>query len=259
LVNIVKIGGNVIDDSEKLNTFLKSFVNISGPKILIHGGGKIATKIAEQLGIKTVMIEGRRVTDEAMRDVATMVYGGLVNKQIVAKLQANNCNAVGLTGADGRAILAKKRPVKTIDYGFVGDILEVNSTFIKMLLDQHITPVFAPLTFDMEGNMLNTNADTQASTIAISLSALVSVNLIYCFEKKGVLSDVNDEDAVISKLNPENYESFKSAGVIYEGMIPKLDNAFEALKKGVQKVIICQAEDLQEAIETGNAGTKITL
>ena len=259
LVNIVKIGGNVIDNPEKLNAFLKSFASISGSKILIHGGGKIATKIAEQLGIKTVMVEGRRITDEAMRDVVTMVYGGLVNKQIVAKLQSNNCNAIGLTGADGKVILAQKRPIKTIDYGFVGDILEVNSTFIKSLLDQNITPVFAPLTFDMEGNMLNTNADTQASTIATSISTLVPVNLIYCFEKKGVLSDLNDEDSVISALNPENYESFKSAGVIYEGMIPKLDNAFEALKNGVQKVIICQAEDLQKTIETGTTGTKITL
>ena len=259
MVNIVKIGGNVIDNSEKLNAFLKSFAEISGPKILIHGGGKIATKIAEQLGIKTVMVEGRRITDEAMRDVVTMVYGGLVNKQIVAKLQSNNCNSIGLTGADGKAILAQKRPVKTIDYGFVGDILEVNSTFIKSLLDQNITPVFAPLTFDMEGNMLNTNADTQASTIATSLSTLMPVNLIYCFEKKGVLSDVNNEDSVISELNPDNYESFKSAGVIYEGMIPKLDNAFEALKKGVKKVIICMAEDLNDAIKTGSAGTKITL
>ncbi|HLO45439.1 MAG TPA: acetylglutamate kinase [Leadbetterella sp.] len=259
MVNIVKIGGNVIDNPEKLAAFLSDFAKIKGPKILIHGGGKIATKIAKDLGIQTKMVEGRRITDEAMRDVVTMVYGGLVNKQIVAKLQANHCNAIGLTGADGKSILAQKRPVKTIDYGFVGDILEVNALFIKSLLDADIVPVFAPLTFDMNGDMLNTNADTQASAVATGLSSLLPTNLVYCFEKKGVLSDPENEDSVISELNPANYESFKNQGVIYEGMIPKLDNAFASLRNGVSQVTICHADELENALETRNAGTKITL
>ena len=259
MVNIVKIGGNIIDDSEKLKAFLEAFASIQGPKILIHGGGKIATKIAQDLGIETKMVDGRRITDAAMRDVVTMVYGGLVNKQIVAKLQANHTNAIGLTGADGKSILAQKRPIKTIDYGFVGDILEVNSNFIKSLLDQEIVPVFAPLTFDMNGDMLNTNADTQASAVAVSLSSLLPVNLVYCFEKNGVLSDSTDDNSVINELNPANYEFFKAEGVIYEGMIPKLDNAFSALKSGVSKVTICHADQLKMALETGCAGTKIIL
>jgi acetylglutamate kinase len=182
-----------------------------------------------------------------------------VNKQIVACLQANNCNAIGLTGADGKSILAQKRPVKTIDYGFVGDILEVNASFIKSLLDAEIVPVFAPLTFDMNGDILNTNADTQASAVAVGLSSLTEINLVYCFEKKGVLTNPEDDDSVISELNPENYESFKSQGVIYEGMIPKLDNAFAALRSGVSKVTICHADQLKMALGIGNAGTTITL
>jgi acetylglutamate kinase len=256
-LNVIKIGGNVINDPNKLTEFLTTFAALKGNKILVHGGGKVATEIAKKLGVETKMVEGRRITDEPMRDVVTMVYGGLINKQIVAQLQANNCDAIGLTGADGGVILAKKRPVKTIDYGFVGDIEKVDNHFIGNLLQQHKTPIFAPLTFDKIGTMLNTNADTQASAVATAMSADYEVNLIYCFEKKGVLSNPKNDDSVIPKLTPENYETYKAKGVIYEGMIPKLDNAFAAIKNGVRQVTICHADELLNAVEKGNAGTRI--
>lgn len=256
-LNITKIGGNVINDFDTLRAFLATFSQLQGHKILIHGGGKIATEIAKKLGVETNMVEGRRITDEPMRDVVTMVYGGLINKQIVAQLQANNCDAIGLTGADGGVILAKKRPVKTIDYGFVGDIEKVNNDFISNLLQQNKTPVFAPLTFDKSGTMLNTNADTQASAVATAMSSMYEVNLIYCFEKKGVLSDSENDDSVIPQLTPELYEKYKAQGVIYEGMIPKLDNAFAAIKNGVKQVTICHADELLNAVEKGKSGTKI--
>lgn len=257
-MNIVKIGGNVIDNPGKMAGFLQRFASLPGKKILVHGGGKIATKIAKELGIESKMVEGRRVTDAPMRDVVTMVYGGLVNKRIVAGLQRLGCNAIGLTGADGAGILAHKRPVKTIDYGFVGDVKKVNTPFISLLLQNGLTPVFAPLTFDAEGNILNTNADTQASEIAKALSRVEGVNLVYCFEKKGVLKDANDNATLIPRLTPETYEKYKSEGIIYDGMIPKLDNAFAAVQAGVKKVIICEADDLAEAVE-GAAGTTIEL
>jgi acetylglutamate kinase len=257
-LNILKIGGNVLDKPEDLESFLNKFSSIDGPKILIHGGGKIATNIAKKLGVKTTMVEGRRITDEAMRDVVTMVYGGLVNKQIVAKLQSKNCNSIGLTGADAKVILASKRPVTTTDYGFVGDIETVNHVFIKTLLDQKITPVFAPLTFDMTGNMLNTNADTQAAAIAVAMANHFEVNLIYCFEKKGVLIDINNENSVIENLNQDLYKKLKTDGVINEGMIPKLDNAFNAIMSGVRQVIICDANNVIEVIKSKKGGTTIT-
>jgi acetylglutamate kinase len=257
LLNVIKIGGNVIDDPQKLDKFLRDFSLLPVNKILIHGGGKIATKIAEKLGIETQMIEGRRITDKPMLEVVTMVYGGLVNKQIVASLQSKNCNAIGLTGADGGAILAKKRPVKSIDYGFVGDIEKVNSGFIENLLKNGVAPVFASLTYDIDGNMLNTNADTQASAIAVGMSQDFEVNLVYCFEKKGVLLDAENDDSVISEIRPDYYEELKASGAIFAGMIPKLDNAYAALEKGVKKVTICQAEQLVEAVKNGNAGTAI--
>lgn len=256
-LNIIKIGGNVINDPDKLTEFLHAFSKLKGNKILVHGGGKIATEVAKKLGVETVMVEGRRITDEAMRDVVTMVYGGLINKQIVAQLQANNCDAIGLTGADGGVILAKKRPIKTIDYGFVGDIEKVDNTFIHNLLQQNKAPVFAPLTFDKSGTMLNTNADTQASAIATAMSADYEVSLIYCFEKKGVLSDPENDDSVIPVLTPEIYDSYNAEGVIYEGMIPKLDNAFAAIKNGVKQVTICHADELLNAVEQGHSGTRI--
>ena len=257
-MNIVKIGGNVIDDPEKLAGFLGRFAALPGKKILVHGGGKIATKIAKELGIESKMVDGRRITDAPMRDVVTMVYGGPVKKGPVATLPRLGCNAIGVTGGDGAGILAHKRPVKTIDYGFVGDVEQVNTPFLSLLLQNGLTPVFAPLTFDAEGNILNTNADTQASEIARALSGVEDVNLVYCFEKKGVLKDANDNTTLIPRLIPETYEKYKQEGIIYDGMIPKLDNAFAAVQAGVRKVIICEADDLTEAVQ-GAAGTTIEL
>lgn len=257
-LNVIKIGGNVIDDAEKLAGFLDRFSRLPGKNILVHGGGKIATKMAKELGIESKMVEGRRITDAPMRDVVTMVYGGLVNRRIVARLQSLGCNAIGLTGADGASVLSHKRPVKTIDYGFVGDVEKVNAPFISLLLENGLTPVFAPLTFDTKGDILNTNADTQASEIAQALSHTEAVNLVYCFEKKGVLKDANDNTTLIPRLIPETYEKYKNEGIIYDGMIPKLDNAFAAVQAGVRKVIICEADDILEAVE-GAAGTTIEL
>jgi acetylglutamate kinase len=255
---IVKIGGNVIDNQEACAAFLKDFVKIDAPKILVHGGGKVATQIAAKLQIETQMVEGRRITDKPMLDVVTMVYGGLVNKNLVAQLQAGGCNAIGLTGADGGIIRSVKRPVKTIDYGFVGDIEEVNDQQINALLNSSLVPVIAPLTYSSEGTLLNTNADTMASATAVAMARQFDVNLIYCFEKKGVLSDPEDDNAVIASLNPESYSSYKNSGAINKGMIPKLDNAFAALQAGVGRVTICHAKDLLKAA-CKMAGTTIML
>ncbi|GAB3940322.1 acetylglutamate kinase [Spirosoma harenae] len=255
-LTVVKIGGNVIDDPAALKRFLTAFASLSGAKILIHGGGKVATQVAEKLGIETVMVEGRRITDQPMLDVVTMVYGGLVNKQIVAKLQALNVNAIGLTGADGSTVLAKKRPVKDIDYGMVGDIEEVDSGQIQFFLRQSLTPVFAPITYNLAGDLLNTNADTMASAIAVDMVKHNQVTLIYCFEKKGVLKDPTDDSSVINELTPDQYADYKAAGAINKGMIPKLDNAFKALDSGVSKVIICHADELVNAVNQG-AGTTL--
>lgn len=257
VVNVLKIGGNVIDNELVLQKFLADFSRLSGPKVLIHGGGKIATKIAAQLGVKTQMVEGRRITDEAMRDVVVMVYGGLINKKIVSGLQTHYCNAIGLSGADANVVKSIKRPVKTIDYGYVGDIESVNVEFIESLLSNTMCPVFAPLSNSVDFGILNTNADTLASTIAVSLSKKHQVNLVYCFEKKGVLLDINDEDSVINTINPEKYIELKQANLIFEGMIPKLDNAFDAINAGVSKVIICHADEINETLEKGTTGTHI--
>lgn len=253
---VIKIGGNVLDDPAVLKRFLTSFATLSDAKILIHGGGKIATQVATKLGIETAMVDGRRITDQPMLDVVTMVYGGLVNKQIVAKLQALDVNAIGLTGADGSTVLAKKRPVKDIDYGMVGDIEEVDSGQIQFLLRQDLTPVFAPITYNREGNLLNTNADTMASAIAVDMGKHNDVTLVYCFEKKGVLKDPSDDTSVISELTSALYADYKAAGTINKGMIPKLDNAFKALDSGVAKVVICHADELAAAVSQG-AGTTL--
>ncbi|GAB2582050.1 acetylglutamate kinase [Spirosoma areae] len=253
---VIKIGGNVIDDPAALQRFLRAFASIPGSKLLVHGGGKIATQVAEKLGIETKMVEGRRITDQPMLDVVTMVYGGLVNKQIVAKLQALDVNAIGLTGADGSTVLAKKRPVKDIDYGMVGDIEEVDSGQIQFFLRQDLTPVFAPITYNASGELLNTNADTMASAIAVDMGKHNEVSLIYCFEKKGVLRDPASENSVIRELTPDLYADYKAAGIISKGMIPKLDNAFKALENGVSKVIICHADEVAEAVGQG-AGTML--
>jgi acetylglutamate kinase len=255
---VVKIGGNVIDNPDACSKFLNDFAKLNGQKILVHGGGKIATQIAAKLQIETQMVDGRRITDKAMLDVVTMVYGGLVNKNLVAQLQAAGSNAIGLTGADGGIIRSIKRPVKTIDYGFVGDIEEVNGQQINALLQSSLVPVIAPLTYSSEGTLLNTNADTMASATAVAMSGYYEVNLIYCFEKKGVLSDPDDDNAVISSLNPQSYADYKESGVINKGMIPKLDNAFAALQAGVTQVTICHADDLELAVASA-AGTRISL
>lgn len=255
---LVKIGGNVIDNPDACAAFLKAFAQLDGPKILVHGGGKIATQTAARLGIETQMVEGRRLTNRPMLDVVTMVYGGLVNKNLVAQLQAKCCNAIGLTGADGGIIRSVKRPVKTIDYGFVGDIEVVNATQIDSWLQSGLVPVIAPLTYSAEGLLLNTNADTMASATAVAMAQNYAVSLVYCFEKKGVLSDPEDDQAVIANLNPDSYADYKEKGIINQGMIPKLDNAFAALQSGVKRVVICHADDLLAATG-GKAGSVLEI
>jgi acetylglutamate kinase len=256
-LTIIKIGGNVVDNPTLRENFLKDFAQIPSPKILVHGGGKIATQVAVKMDVETVMVEGRRITDKAMLDVVTMVYGGLVNKTLVAQLQSRGVNTIGLTGADAGVILSKKRPVATIDYGFVGDIEKVDNIFIDSLLQQNLTPIFAPLTYDKEGNMLNTNADTIAQSLAIAMSKNYEVNLVYCFEKKGVLTDVDDDNSVIPELQKPYYEQLKTNGAIHTGMIPKLDNAFKAIGEGVSQVTICHAAEVRLAVNDGVAGTRI--
>ena len=257
---IIKIGGNVLDNAVGLDAFLKDFAAIKEPKILIHGGGKIATNIGNQLGIESNYINGRRITDAATLDLVTMVYGGLVNKQIVAKLQQMGCNALGVTGADGNMIHATKRPVKDIDYGFVGDITPdgVNTALLYFLLKQNTIPVFAPLTHT-DGMMLNTNADTIASVLAVSLSKHFDVRLIFCFEKKGVLMDVNRHDSVIHHLPKTMYEELLPKKVFADGILPKLENAYAAIHAGVKEVLIGEAGDLTKNTGRETEGTLITL
>ena len=243
---IVKIGGNVIDDESKLKIFLEDFAQIPHAKILVHGGGKIATEVSKALGIEPQLVDGRRITDADSLKVVTMVYAGLINKNIVAKLQAANCNAIGLTGADANLIPAKKRQVAAIDYGYVGDIdaETVNAPGLQLLINQGFTPVLAPITHDQAGNLLNTNADTIASTLAVALASWYQVRLIYCFEKKGVLQDVNDDNSLIPEITPTKYQDLRQQGIIAQGMIPKMDNALQALEQGVKAVHIAHADDL---------------
>lgn len=253
---VIKIGGNIIDDETRLSSFLRSFASIEGKKILVHGGGKLATKLAAASGIKQQMVDGRRVTDAETLRMVTMVYAGDINKNIVAQLQANGCNAIGLSGADGNLIRAHKRIHPTIDYGFVGDIDSVNAELLHNLLDNNLTVIAAPITHDGKGQLLNTNADTIAQEIAKALSNLYQVQLIYSFEKNGVLLDVNDEHSVIPEINAAYYQELKRKQLIFAGMLPKLDNAFAALQNGVNKVIIGKAEQLDQLI-AGKAGTTI--
>jgi len=256
---IIKIGGNVLDNESALQSFLKDFASIKERKILIHGGGKIATRLGDQLGIKSNYVNGRRITDAATLDLVTMVYGGLVNKQIVAQLQQLNSNALGVTGADGNVIKARRRPVKDIDYGFVGDITPegINSELLTSLLNQGIVPVFAPLTH-ADGKMLNTNADTIASVLAVGLSRNFDVRLIFCFEKKGVLRDVNKLDSVIHHLPKNLYQDLLPQKVFADGILPKLENAFAAIDAGVKEVLIGEATDLVKNTGINTAGTLIT-
>ncbi|WP_121355410.1 acetylglutamate kinase [Flavisolibacter nicotianae] len=253
---VIKIGGNIIDDEEKLASFLTDFARIDAPKILVHGGGKLATKMAAQLNIPQQMVEGRRITDSETLKIVTMVYAGLINKNIVAQLQAAGCNAIGLSGADGNAILAHKRFVGDRDYGYAGDIDAVNGNLLQALLQQGLSPVLAPITHDQKGQLLNTNADTIAQETAKTLSSLYEVHLVYSFEKSGVLLNAEDEATVIPVINPEKYRNLKEKGLVFAGMIPKLDNAFSAVQSGVRKVLIGKAENINELI-SGNAGTSI--
>lgn len=253
---VIKIGGNIIDDEKKLPAFLRDFAAINDNKILVHGGGKLATRMAEKLGVTQQLVDGRRITDAETLKIVTMVYAGLVNKNIVATLQSFNCNAIGLCGADGDSILAHKRKHQVMDYGFVGDVDAVNTRLISNLLGQHIAVVFAPITHDQQGQLLNTNADTIAQEIAKVMSALYDVELVYSFEKSGVLLDAKDDSTVIPEISPAHYQQLKAGNKIFAGMIPKLDNAFEALRNGVRKVIIGNAEQLSDLLK-GKTGTAI--
>ncbi len=237
-LNIVKVGGNVINNPEALESFLTDFAAMEGNKILVHGGGKRATQLAADLGIEATMIGGRRVTDEKTLEIVTMVYAGLLNKNITATLQKFNCNAIGLSGADGNTIQAHKRIVKDIDYGFAGDVDGINAKNIMTFIEGGMTPVFCAITHDTKGQLLNTNADTIASTIAVGMSDKYEVSLIYTFEKNGVLTSIDDDNSVITNINSEKYEVLKADGIIADGMLPKMENCFDALQKGVAEVII---------------------
>ena len=241
-LTVVKVGGAIVEDEVQLNQLLSNFSAIPGKKVLVHGGGRRATQVAGQLGIETQMVNGRRVTDEQMLQVVTMVYGGLVNKNLVARLQANGVNALGLTGADANVIQAHRRPVKNgIDYGFVGDVAKADGQMLRNLLEAGITPVMAPLTHDMQGNILNTNADTIASETAKALAPYYEVTLIFSFEKKGVLSNPDDDESVIPTITRTDFERLKADGTVAGGMLPKLENAFNAISSGVKAVNITLA------------------
>ena len=251
-VTIVKIGGNIVDKPDALQYFLNNFQKYEGPKVLIHGGGAIATQLSKDLGIEVKMHKGRRITDEATLKLVTMVYAGLINKQIVASLQKIGCNALGLCGADGDCVPATKRKASSIDWGFVGDVdpKKINVSLLHSLLAKGITPVFCAITHDGNGSLLNTNADTMASSIAVALASEYYVRLVYCFEKDGVLSDPNDNDSLIPLITQNSYSQLLDEGKVVDGMIPKLDNAFLALREGVAEVIIKHADNLLNDRET---------
>ncbi len=266
-LTVIKVGGKIVEDAQSLDWLLGGFANIPGGKVLVHGGGRSATKMAASLGIETTMVGGRRVTNEQMLKVVTMVYGGLVNKNIVAKLQSRGINALGLTGADMNVMLSHKRepvmvkaevagtPTDTmVDYGFVGDVERCDGQLLSMLLENGIVPVMAPLTHDGSGNMLNTNADTIAAETAKALAPFFDVTLVYCFEKAGVLMDEHDDNSVIRQINEESFRQFVSDGIISGGMIPKIENALNACKAGVSRVVITKADQIGQ-----DAGTVISL
>lgn len=254
---VIKIGGNVIDNEEALAAFLTDFAAIDGYKILIHGGGKIATQLGNRLGMQSKYVQGRRITDDDTIDLVTMVYGGLVNKKMAAQLQALQCNAIGLCGADANIIPANKRPVADIDFGWVGDIITENINYkaVDTLLQNGWVPVFAPLTHDQAGHILNTNADTIASALAIALSKIYHVRLIYCFEKKGVLENIEDDNSVITQMDAEKYSILVKENKLFEGILPKLDNAFAAIRAGVKQVLIGDAKDVLQNTTDDNVGT----
>ena len=253
---ILKIGGKVMNDPAMLNRVLEQFAEVPDPKIMVHGGGNKASEVSEKLGIEPQMINGRRITDAATLEVVTMVYGGLVNKKLVAQLQAKGVNAIGLSGADGNIIPAKKRPVKEIDYGFAGDLQDAapTSNTLEVLLQHHMVPVCCPLTHDGQGQLLNTNADTIASHLGVTLSRKYQVTLVYCFDKPGVMLDPEEVSSVQPKIDPPLYQQLVSDGIIVEGMIPKLDNAFAGLRLGISEIRLCDWQDI-----SGSSGTRITL
>lgn len=254
-LTIIKVGGKIVENSESLNSLLKDFAAVEGKKLLVHGGGRSATQMAARLGVETKMVDGRRITDEAMLEVVTMVYGGLVNKRIVAGLQAIGIDAVGLTGADMNIVLSDKRKVLAVDYGWVGDVKRVNAETVATLIESGCCPVVAPLTHDGCGHMLNTNADTMAGEMAKAMAAHYDVTLMFCFEKPGVLADENDDSSLIPTITPAVLDDLKRRGVVSGGMIPKLDNAIACVSAGVESVVITQADRIADPY----AGTKICL
>lgn len=243
-LTVIKVGGAVVEDPSSLQELLGAFAAVEGCKVLVHGGGRAATKVAAQLGIETRMVDGRRITDADMLRVVTMVYGGLVNKNIVAALQASGINALGLTGADLGCMLSDKRPVKDVDYGYVGDVRSVDVCILSDLISRGVVPVMAPLTFDGKGSLLNTNADTIASSVALALAQMFEVTLVYCFEKKGVLSDPDNEDSVIPEITKSSFGGLVASGAVAGGMIPKIQNALNAVDGGVAIVRITRSDDL---------------
>ena len=251
-MTVIKVGGKIVEEEATLNRLLDDFATIEGHKVLVHGGGRSATKIAAQLGIDSKMVNGRRITDSETLKVVTMVYGGLVNKNVVAGLQARGVNALGLTGADMNVMRSVKRPVKEVDYGFVGDVEKVDASLLSDLIYKGVVPVMAPLTHDGKGHMLNTNADTIAGETAKALATLFDVTLVFCFEKKGVLRDENDDDSVIPLITPAEFKQYVADGIIQGGMIPKLENSFAAIDAGVSEVIITLASAI-----SGEEGTRI--
>ncbi|MCR4922319.1 MAG: acetylglutamate kinase [Bacteroidaceae bacterium] len=252
-INVIKVGGGVVEDAAALSRLLSDFAVLPGAKVLVHGGGRSATRMAERLGVETRMVGGRRITDAAMLDIVTMVYGGLVNKQVVAGLQQQGLNAVGLTGADMNIIRSHRRPLRDgIDYGWVGDVDHVDNNALRRLIDDGFVPVIAPLTHDGQGHILNTNADTIASEVACALARDCDVTLTFCFEKRGVLRDADDESSAISVIDASAFQRLQAEGIVSGGMIPKLENAFAALRRGVREVVITRADHLD-----GEGGTRI--
>ena len=248
-ITVVKIGGNVIDSPEATARFVEAFAALEGPKMLVHGGGKLATRLAAQLGIESRMVDGRRITDRETLDVVTMVYAGLINKRLVAALSAAGCRAIGLSGADGDAVTSVRRAAGAVDYGYVGDIAEggVNVELLRTLLDAGLTPIFSAITCDGRGTLLNTNADSVASAVAVAASRIAPTQLVFCFEKAGVLRDVEDERSVIAEITPDTYAALRAEGAISAGMRPKIDGALRAVASGVESVVIKQAEALLDA------------
>ncbi len=251
-LTIIKVGGKIVEEEDSLRNLLDAFRKVEGHKMLVHGGGRSATKMAARLGIESQMVNGRRITDADTLDVVTMVYGGLVNKNIVARLQALGINALGLTGTDMNVIRSHKRPVKDVDYGFVGDVDTVDGSLLSDLIYKGVVPVMAPLTHDGQGHLLNTNADTIAGETAKAMAAFFDVTLMFCFEKKGVLRDAEDDESLIPHLNETEFRQYVEDGVIQDGMIPKLENSFQAIHAGVSRVIITQATAID-----GTSGTII--